>query len=142
MNELLAMLLNLLKNQDDYPFFEVCSAFDAVPVAQKSKKLFVVVSPECFQLHPAFADGASGIAPFTATFRISVLAPAVTPSDKLLEFFYSVLVPVLHSANCFLSEMQSDALKTDSKLQKLVYSASFRLKGIYVPDTDTQEESA
>lgn len=142
MNELLNMLLTLLKHQQDYPFFEVYPSFDAVPVSAKSRTLFVVLSPECFQLHQAFPDGNSGIAPFTATFRISVLAPAVTPGEKLLEFFYSVLVPVLHSSNCFLYETQSDAPKTDSRLQKLVYSASFRLKGIYVPDTDSQEASA
>ncbi|MBR1555902.1 MAG: hypothetical protein IJ644_11010 [Oscillospiraceae bacterium] len=139
MNELLNMLLNLLKQQQDYPFFEVYPTFDAVPVSSKSHKLFVVLSPECFQLHQAFPDGNSGIAPFTATFRISVLAPAVTPAEKLLEFFYSVLVPVLHSANCFLSETQADAPKTDGRLQKLVYSGTFRLKGVYVPDNDSQE---
>ncbi|MBR0483389.1 MAG: hypothetical protein IJJ69_01240 [Oscillospiraceae bacterium] len=139
MNELLNMLINLLKHQQEFPLFEVYPAFDAVPVSAKSRNLFVVLSPECFQLHQAFPDGNSSIAPFTATFRISVLAPAVTPSEKLLEFFYTVLVPILHSANCFLYETQADAPKTDGKLQKLVYSGTFRLKGVYVPDADSQE---
>lgn len=138
MNELLSMLLNLLKNQPDLQYLEVYPSFDMLPLSSKSKKLFLVISPETFRLSEAFPDGNSGIAPFTADFRFSLLASMNTPSERLLESFYSVLVPKLHSANCFLYEMQSDSPKIDLKLQKLVYSGLFRLKGLYIPE---QEDS-
>ena len=138
MNELLNMLLTLLKNQSDFNYLEIYPSFDAVPVISKSKKLFLVISPECFRLDRAFPDGNANVAPFTADFRFSLLAPSTTPNEKLLEFFYAKLIPKLHSANCFLYEMQSEAPKFDVKLQKLTYSGLFRLKGIYLP---SQEET-
>ncbi len=137
MNELLSLLLSLLRNQLPQ-YTEIYPSFDAVPVSSKSRKLFLVVSPQCFRLSQAFPDGSAGIAPFTADFRISLLAPLMTPNDKLLEFFYTSLVPALHSANCFLYEMQSDVPKPDLQLQKLVYSASFRIKGLYLPDSQQE----
>lgn len=140
MNELLQLFINLLKNQQNSHYFEVYSSFDAVPVSSKSKKLFIVISPESMKLSLPFSDNSGRIAPFTADFRFSLLAPMTTPNEKLLEFFYSVLVPALHSQNCFLYEMQSDSPKADYKLQKLVYSAVFRIKGLFLPDY--QEVSA
>jgi len=134
MNQLLQLFLSLLKNYQNSHYFEVYPSFDAVPVSSKSKKLFVVISPECMKLGQPFADASGRIAPFTADFRFYVLAPMSTPDETLLQFFYSVLVPALHSQNCFLYEMQSDSPKTDYKLQKLVYSAVFRIKGLWMPD--------
>jgi hypothetical protein len=137
MNELINMLTAMLENQPDCQYLEVYSSFDALPVSSKSKKLFLVITPECFCLNTAFPDGnAGGLAPFTADLKFSLLAPALTPSDKLLEFFYSVLMPKLHTANCFLYEMQAEAPKTDYRLQKLVYAGKFRIKGIYAPNRE------
>ncbi|MBR4320073.1 MAG: hypothetical protein IKI37_01890 [Oscillospiraceae bacterium] len=136
MNELLAMLLNLFRNQPDSEFLEVYASFDMLPVSSKSKKLFLVISPETFRMSQAFPDGNSGISPFTADFRFSLLSSMNTPHEKLLEYFYSVLVPKLHDSNCFLCEMQSDSPKIDLKLQKLVYSGLFRLKGLYIPEQE------
>lgn len=138
--ELLNILMNILQKNQDNPYFEIYPSFDALPVSGKSKKLFVVISPEIFKLSQAFPDGSSGISPFTADFRIYVLTSMTTPNEKLMEFFYSVIIPQMHSAHCFLYEMQSEAPKVDLKLQKLVYSGIFRLKGLYLPDK--QEESA
>ncbi|MBR1527941.1 MAG: hypothetical protein IJ642_01415 [Oscillospiraceae bacterium] len=139
MNELLTLFLALLKNQQNSSRFEVCSSFDAVPVSSKSRKLFVVVSPESMKLSQPFSGSSGQIAPFTADFRFYVLAPMTTPSEQLLQFFYSVLVPALHDENCFLYEMQADAPKADYKLQKLVYSAVFRIKGLWMPDSQEAE---
>ena len=140
MNELLSILLSLLRNQLPR-YTEIYPSFDAVPVSSKSRKLFTVISPQCFRLSQAFPDDNAGIAPFTADFRISLLAPLMTPNEKLLEFFYASLVPALHSANCFLYEMQSDTPKPDLQLQKLVYSATFRIKGLYLPDSQQEDIS-
>ena len=137
MNELLSLLLSLLKNQLPQ-YSEIYPSFDAVPVSSKSSKLFTVISPHSFRSGQAFSHGSVRITPFIADFRISLLAPLTTPNEKLLSFFYTFLVPALLSANCFLSEMQSDAPKTDLQLQKLVYSATFRIKGLYFPDTEQE----
>jgi len=139
MNELLNLFLTLLKTQQNAPPFEVCSSFDAVPISSKSKKLFVVISPESMKLSQPFSNPSGHISPFTADFRFYLLAPMTTPAEQLLQFFYSVLVPALHDNNCFLYEMQSDPPKTDYKLQKLVYSAVFRIKGLWLPDSQEDD---
>ena len=136
MNELLSMLLNVFQNQPDLQYLEVYPSFDMLPLSSKSKKLFLVISPETFRMSQPFPDGKNNISPFTADFRFSLLASVNTPNEKLLECFYSVLVPKLHTANCFLYEMQSDSPKIDLKLQKLVYSGLFRLKGLYIPEQE------
>ncbi len=133
MHELLSMLMNLFASQSE---IEVYSSFDMLPLSSKSKKLFLVISPEVFQLNQPFSNGTANFSPFTADFRLSLLSAMNTPNDKLLEYFYSVLVPKLHAENCFLYEMQSDSPKIDLKLQKLVYSGLFRLKGLYIPEQE------
>ncbi len=134
MHTLLQFFMTLLKEQPSLKNLEIYSSFDAVPVSSKSKKLFLVISPECIRLGEPFSDASGRIAPFTADFRFSLLAPMTTPNTTLLSFFESVLLPALHSQNCFLYEIQTDSPKSDYKLQKLVYSAVFRMKGLCFPD--------
>lgn len=137
MNELLSLLINTLKaNQNPSHPFEVYPSFDSLPVSSKSRDFFIVISPEKFQLNPPYPGTSGKISPFTADFRIYVLASMSTPNQKLWEFFYSMIVPALHSANCFLDEMLTDAPQIDLKLQKAVYSGTFRLKGLYVPEQE------
>lgn len=133
MNELLNLLINLLKEHDDV---ELYPSFDSVPISSKSKKIFVVISPESFTLNQPFPSGIGKITPFTADFRIYVLCPMLTPNHKLLEFFYSTIVPAMLSGNCFLTEMHSDSPQIDLKLQKAVYSGTFRLKGLSLPEQE------
>ncbi len=133
MNELLMLLITTLKSY----YSEIYPSFDAVPVNAKSRTLFVVVSPENFQIQQSFPGETSGISPFSASFRISALCPASASADRLTAFFDSVIIPAL--CDGFLTELQCEAPRTDSKLQKLVCSGVFRMKGLYLPE---QEETA
>ncbi|MDE5754173.1 MAG: hypothetical protein K2H89_06515 [Oscillospiraceae bacterium] len=132
MQDLLSELVNILKENN--PEFEIYASYDAIPVRSKSQKLFVVVSQEHIKLSNSAYDGQKTISSFTADFRISVLVPMITPCERILEFFYSRIVPPMHRTGCMLHEMQADAPGVDVKLQKLVYSGLFRLRGLYVPE--------
>ena len=118
--------------------FELYASFDAVPMVCKSKSLFVVLSMEKVRFSTPFPNGNGGVTPFTADFRVSVLTPIASPCQSLVNFFYSVIVPRMQEAGYLLCEMQSDEVKPDYKLQKLVYSGFFRAKGVQV----REEESA
>lgn len=133
MQDLIAELIRILKSDD--LDFEIYTSYDAIPVREKSQKLFVVVSQEHMQLSHSAYDGKKTISSFTADFRISVLVPMTTPSERVLEFFYSRIVPPMHHTGCILHEMQADAPKADVRLQKLVYSGLFRLRGLYLPES-------
>lgn len=132
MQDLLAELITILKTDD--LDFEIYTSYDAIPVRSKSQKLFVVISPEHIKLSNSAYDGQKTISSFTADFRISVLVPMTTPSKRILEFFYSRIVPPMHRNGFMLYEMQADAPKADVRLQKLAYSGLFRLRGLYVPE--------
>lgn len=138
MHEIVNQIINFLKSENSD--FEIYTSFDSIPVMKKSGNLFVVVSVKRVTLNSAFPDGHQGMALFTADFRISVLAPMTTSGERMLEFFYTVIMPRMHSAGCMPYEMQADAPEIDLKLQKLVYSGLFHLHGIYIPDSDSNPD--
>lgn len=133
MENLVQELIAVLKTSDDN--FEIYPSFDAVPVREKSAKLFVVLSAETVRLQCSAREPVRTISSFTADLRVSVLVPMTTPSEHVLEFFYGTIVPRMHRTGCQLTSMQMDAPKADTRLQKLVYSGLFRLRGLYLPET-------
>lgn len=138
MKQILNNLIKILKSNN--PDFEIYTCFDAIPVAKKSKN-FIIISPEQVKLNSAFPDNNNYISEFTANFKISVLMPMITPSDKILEFFYTKILPKIHDSGCMLFEMQANSPEIDLKLQKLVYHAIFYLHGLYIPDINSNPNS-
>ncbi|MDE5768487.1 MAG: hypothetical protein K2H82_03800 [Oscillospiraceae bacterium] len=138
MESLIQELIAILKADDLN--FQVYPSFDAIPVREKSRQLFVVLAPETIKLNCCAREITRTISSFTADFRVSVLVPMTTPSEHVLEFFYSKIVPRMHRAGCHLESMQTDAPKADTRLQKLVYSGLFRLRGLYLPENPVSQE--
>ncbi|MDE6087417.1 MAG: hypothetical protein K2G25_03430 [Oscillospiraceae bacterium] len=138
MESLIQELMTILKADDTN--FQVYPSFDAVPVREKSRQLFVVLAPETVKLNCCAREVTRTISSFTADFRVSVLVPMTTPSEHVLEFFYSKIVPRMHRVGCHLESMQMDNPKADTRLQKLVYSGLFRLRGLYLPETPALPE--
>ena len=133
MNEILNNLIYILKS--DNPEFEIYTCFDVIPVAKKSKHKFIIISPEKIKLNSVVYDNNNNnISEFTADFKISVLMPITTPSDKILEFFYTSIFPKMHDAGCLCYQMHASSPEIDLKLQKLVYHAIFSLHGVYIPE--------
>ena len=54
MEGLLAYVLGILRGEDEQ---EIYPSFDAVPVRDKSRTLFAVVSPQSVQIEPVFPAG-------------------------------------------------------------------------------------
>lgn len=138
MESLTQELIAILKADDTD--FQVYPSFDAVPVREKSRQLFVVLAPETIRLNCCTRESARTISSFTADFRVSVLVPMTTPSEHVLEFFCSRIVPRMHRIGCHLESMQMENPKADTRLQKLVYSGLFRLRGLYLPETPALPE--
>lgn len=111
---------------------EVYPAFDAVPFSRKSQTLFTVVTPEAIQLDFPFPDGKGAVRPFTARYRISVLIPMGSPVQWAEDFFYEKLLPCMEQMGSVLCEIH--APQTDIALGRVVFAASFRLRGLYLDD--------
>lgn len=139
MEALRNQIIAVLQSDDDD--MEVYPSFDSIPVSQKSKTLFTVVSMQTFQLGQPFPDGQSGIAPFTADFQVSLLAPMTTKESELMEVFYTVILPRMQLSGCMLYSTTLHTPEIDLKLQKLVYHAVFRLRGLYLPDMYTASDT-
>lgn len=133
MQVILDLILQTLRGQDVQ---EVYPAFDAVPIRDKSKALFSVVTPESVQIEQPFPYGLNETVlkgyPFSAVYLISVLIPADEPLESAENFLYSVVVPRMESIGSVLCEVlpaHADAVK-----ERVVLEGRFRLRGLYVEE--------
>ncbi len=133
LDELLNLIMEIFRNEQKKFPFELYTSFDNVPIREKSSQLFVVVSPVNFRLNHSFPSKNGRITSFTADFQIDLLSPMTTPETEMLKFFYTVVVPAMHSVNCSVSEIKVDAWKINRTIQKATYRASFQCKGLYIP---------
>lgn len=134
MNTLIHQCIQAIREQSYSEHFEVYPAFDMIPVVNKPKNIFVVIGAEKMQFEQPFSDGQHPVTPFRADLRVSVLMPISTPAEKLLDFFYQTAVPGMQSVGGILCSMQADASATDVRLQKIVCTGIFQLKGVFLQE--------
>lgn len=116
---------------------EVYPAFDAVPLPAKSDRLFTVLGLESVQLDAPFPDRKGGVHPFSAAIRVSVLVPMDVPACRAEDFFYETVIPVMDRMGAVIGE--SNPAVVDLKLQKIVMSGLFRVRGLYLEETEVGE---
>lgn len=136
MHSILDKALALLREEG---IREVYASFDAVPLPDKSDRLFTVVGLESVQMEPPFPDGSKGVHPFTATLKVSVLVPMTSPVGTAEKFYYEMLLPVLLRLGAVQGETVPASVNI--KLGKVVMSGLLRIRGLYA-EWDEPEEDA
>lgn len=113
---------------------EVYPSFDAVPLPAKSDRLFTVLGLDSVKLEQPFPDGKGGVHPFSATIKVSVLVPMNVPACRAEGFFYETALPLMNRLGAVLCETAPAVV--DVKLQKIVMSGLFRVRGLYFSETE------
>ncbi len=133
MEGLLAYVLGILRGEDEQ---EIYPSFDAVPVRDKSRTLFAVVSPKSVQIEPVFPAGLDSTAvkayPATAVFQVSVLIPVSEPLETAQAYYDTVILPRMETAGAVLCDVRPPC--ADDKLGRVVMQGDFRLRCLFVEE--------
>lgn len=132
MNEIRDIVLRAVKGDD---LKEVYPSFDAVPVIRKSPRFFTVVGLEKIQTQSVIPDSQNGVIPFTAVFRICVLADFQRPLNLSEDFLFQVIFPRVKSVGGVLCEILPPS--ADNRLQKTVTAGLFSFRGFYSQEVDS-----
>lgn len=137
MHVILDLILTILTGQDQQ---EVYPSFDAVPVRNKPKALFSVVTPVSMQIEQPFPYGVTAASqkayPFSGVYQVSVLIPITEALDTAWDYFHTVTVPRMETLGSILCDVMPP--HADAKLNRVVMEGRFRLCGVYVEEVNAE----
>ncbi len=108
----------------------VYSAFDAVPVEQKSRGIFTTVGISSLECSAPISSAYTIFMPFKADVAVNVTAPRGFSEKALFDYYSSYIETALGRLSGLESRLKKLSVKYDSNINRLVLGAVFGIGGM------------
>ena len=109
---------------------EVYSAFDAIPIDNKSKSFFTTVGISAFESSVPIYTYFMIYLPFKAELEINVTAPKNISMEQLYSYYDEKIQPVVHRLEGLSCSVKKLSLRYDTNVQRLVLCARLSASGM------------